>query len=110
MTLRRLGVADRRSRASPATFVSAIDELIQKGFQFPIHFAAIAINGSVIAGVFKDAPAGERRDCEVLTKHILDAGFELPINVMYVDASGGAARMVIGIPPAAAQPKVSLVH
>jgi hypothetical protein len=64
------------------------------GFELPLHFAAIASNGAVMAGTYRLDEAGGELACRV-TVEPTDM-VTTPVNIMYVDARGEAARVVIG--------------
>jgi len=72
-----------------------LGELIDKGFELPITFASIARNGSVIVGRYTYKENGDGLDCEVIAEQISPPGFALPINTMYVDQDGKAAKSEI---------------
>jgi hypothetical protein len=78
----------------------AIDELItEQAFEVPIYVASIAANGSTL--VFHchwtDQEHPEKGfDADIVTEHNVEPGFQFPINIMFVDATGErATRMVM---------------
>jgi hypothetical protein len=73
--------------------VAIVNQLLGQGFHFPIHLAAIAVNGSMISGSF----TGEK--FETSAQESFDDGYRLPINMMFVDGvTGDAARVLIQNP------------
>jgi hypothetical protein len=75
-------------------FAEALEHLLALGFKPPIRLAAVAVNGSVIV-VSYDCSTGGRMDCQFLAEYSQAEGFQLPINMMYVDQRGEAARFLI---------------
>jgi hypothetical protein len=63
------------------------------GFQPPILFAMIAINGSTVTGYYYQHD--DHLECK-FTSQILKDHFTLPVNIMFVDSStGNAVRVVL---------------
>ena len=63
----------------------SIQQLLDHGFEMPIHFAAIGTNGSVVAGTYRQS--GRNRagfDCQI-TVRTEDQDLTSPVNIMYVD-------------------------
>lgn len=74
-------------------FTAILEDLLARGFEPPIHIAVLAANGSVLAGSFTGTEFKPSAQC------YFGAGFQLPINMMFVDgATGAAARVVIEKP------------
>ena len=87
--------SDDRSSALTLAMANALRELIEEhGFEPPLFLSVIAVNGSVMAFRYRQCDDGPKT--EVVAEHLEAAGFALPINVMFVDARGEAARMRIG--------------
>jgi hypothetical protein len=62
----------------------------ERDMKLPFILAAVAINGSVLA-----IRAGEEEP-EVLVERVFGSGyFEVPINIMIVDAAGDAVRVLV---------------
>jgi hypothetical protein len=73
---------------------AVLEQLLGSGFELPIHFAMISTNGSVMAGTFTTGEEG--LDCRIVAQHLADPrGFEVPINIMFTDIRGEAARVCI---------------
>jgi hypothetical protein len=73
---------------------ASIQQLLDKGFEMPIHFAAVGTNGSVIAGTFRFSQGGKDLDCQI-TVHPPHHGLTAPVNIMYVDRRGETALVVL---------------
>ncbi len=73
---------------------ATLDELIgTQGFVLPIHAAALAVNGASLVITYEPAPDGLVPNVQHCTE---DSGiFPFPINLMFVDQRGEAARVVI---------------
>lgn len=68
----------------------AIDECVEnRGFQYPITIAAVGSNGSLMAAVFAPGTA------DMIAEHVVGRGLKFPVNVMFCDSQGEAARAVI---------------
>jgi hypothetical protein len=75
-------------------FVTAIEQLLHAGYALPMHCTAVGLNGALMH-VRYEAAAGAL-SAAVLADQAPDAGFTVPINVLFVDAKGQAARLLIG--------------
>lgn len=75
-------------------FAEALGAMLQNGFELPIHVAVVAVNGSMMFATYSDS-GGDTLDCDVTANHIVGPGLTLPINVMFVDSRGEAARVII---------------
>jgi len=74
---------------------AVVEQLLEGGFEFPIHLVAVAVNGSIIAGSF----AGPGKGFETSAHQTIGEGFTLPINLMFVNSkTGEAARILINGP------------
>jgi hypothetical protein len=73
----------------------SIRKLLESGFEMPIHFAAVGINGSVVAGTYTAAPNGRSFECQITVRTVKPEGLTAPVNVMYVDRRGEAALVVL---------------
>jgi len=67
---------------------------ISAGFQFPFYMSAVAVNGSVIVSRWTQSNNGEI-EMHFIAEHIEGEMMALPINVMLIDSTGQAARMLI---------------
>ncbi|MGA2318733.1 MAG: hypothetical protein ABSG71_20490 [Thermodesulfobacteriota bacterium] len=77
---------------SPESFGQILKTLLQNGFEAPLFVALIASNGAFMIGRYDEDGENLR-----WTKLADSNSSELrpPINIMYVDAHGEAARVVI---------------
>ena len=60
----------------------------------PFQMVAVGLNGALIAGSFAAASDGE--GLEFKQTALVGGDFLLPTNIMFVDAKGEAARVLIG--------------
>ncbi len=77
-----------------------IEELItEQGFEVPLYLASIAANGSIVALHYRwtdPTQPEEGLDADLVADHTVGPGFQFPINMIFVDATGErAARMVV---------------
>jgi hypothetical protein len=87
--------SDDRCNALTLAMAEALRVLIEEhGFEPPLFLSVIAVNGSVMAFRYRQGDDGPKT--EVLAEYLDATGFALPINIMFVDARGEAARMRIG--------------
>jgi hypothetical protein len=73
----------------------ALQQLLEKGFEWPLHAAAVGVNGSAIVLRYNADGEGPRVQC-LAEYEPPNAMMDLPINIMISDARGEAARIVIG--------------
>jgi len=73
----------------------SVQQLLDTGFEMPIHFAAMGTNGSVVAGTFQFSPDGQGFDCQITVQTANPEGLTAPVNIMYVDCKGEAALVVL---------------
>ena len=78
----------------------AIEELTtERGFEIPLYVAAIAANGSTLALHYSWADPSkpeEGLNADLVADYTVGPGFQFPINIIFVDATGErAARMVV---------------
>ncbi len=74
----------------------ALKELLGKGWKAPIFASVIAVNGSMIGCEYNYGGDQGNVNCKVLTEyHHPSNVFTLPVNVMFMDSTGRAARMTI---------------
>jgi hypothetical protein len=62
---------------------ASVQQLLDRGFEIPIHFAALGTNGSVFAGTFVPSPDGQGLDCQITIQPDSDEGLTGPVNIMY---------------------------
>ena len=73
----------------------SIRQLLNHGFEMPIHFAAVGVDGSVVAGTYIPSPRGGGAfDCQI-TLQSEGKSLGPPINIMYVDRRGESALIVV---------------
>lgn len=68
--------------------------LLDKGFQLPIYWVAVGINGSILAAQY-EASGDKDLTCNFLIEHCPSGTVQFPINMMFVDSQGQAARVLI---------------
>ena len=73
----------------------AIRECLEQGFELPVYAAIIASNGACAFFRFVDAGDDESVIPELLTQDLTEPGMVLPVNIMFSDPTGHAARMLI---------------
>ena len=73
---------------------NALTRLIKDDFGLPIHAFSVASNGSIFLAQYEESPS-QGLDITILYERINDDTFLFPINIVFVGASGKAARMVI---------------
>lgn len=74
---------------------ASVQELLAKGFEMPIHFAAVGANGAVFAGTFRLLPGSNELDCQITVETSNPEGLTGPINIMYVDRRGESALVIL---------------
>jgi hypothetical protein len=80
---------------------ASIGELLQeclekRGFQLPLHVAAVSANGTAMIARYTEGHTA--LDVTILAEHVEDPGYALPINMMFCDTVGNAARALIDKP------------
>ena len=73
----------------------AIRECLDQGFELPVYAAIIASNGACAFFRFVDAGDDESVVPELMAQNLLEPGMVLPVNIMFSDPTGQAARMLI---------------
>jgi hypothetical protein len=74
-------------------FQEALDGCLKRGMQLPFIVCAVSLNGSVICM----RANGMSADTDLLAEHYEGLGFLLPVNIMVIDKTGEAARIVFAI-------------
>ncbi len=73
----------------------AIEKLItEQGFEVPLYLASIAANGSIVALHYRwtdPTQPEEGLDADLVADHTVGPGFQVPINMIFVDATGERA-------------------
>jgi len=72
-----------------------LDALLERGYQPPIHFAAMGVNGSLIAALFHRAANENHFSTTCTAQYFVDESFALPINMLFVDSRGEAVRVLV---------------
>ena len=74
-----------------------LTECLDREMPLPFLMVCVGVDGSIIGARYTQSEEDEdkRFDVEVLVKHFTDGKMVLPINIMIVDASGEAARVLI---------------
>jgi hypothetical protein len=80
---------------------ASIKQLLDRGFEMPIHFAAVGTNGSVVAGTYRALSADPGFYCEITAQTLGMEGMTAPVNIMYVDSKGESAHVVLRQLPSA---------
>jgi hypothetical protein len=81
----------------PKDFAMILEDLQERGFALPFHVAAVGVNGAILAGDISEDATRSHLDFAVTAEHYPDdRGFECPMNMMFVDSKGEAARVVLG--------------
>ena len=78
---------------------ASVQELLARGFEMPIHFAAVGTNGAVAAGTFQLLPDSHELDCQITVEMSKPEGLTGPVNIMYVDRKGESALVVLKSSP-----------
>ena len=69
-----------------------LQSLLDSGFEAPLHVAGVARNGSAFVVTYELTKDG----LEPTFRLEPNGAFALPVNMMFVDQRGEAARLVIG--------------
>jgi hypothetical protein len=86
--------------AFPAEQIAqALDELLARGFVPPIYCAAVASNGCMYFVEFYGDVVGGF-EVQKHAEHNVAPGFRTPVNIIFVDQRGEAARVVLEGPDA----------
>jgi len=82
----------RRLRSKYGKFYSCFSK---GGFVMPIILASIDRYGSLMVAEYTPTPGKKDHwDCEIIAERMKSELFEPPINMLFVDARGEAARVV----------------
>ena len=76
-------------------FGEVIENLLAKGFEAPLYFCAIAVNGSMDIGRFERIGDTPDLHANFLAQHSTGDLHALPIHLLFVDPKGRVARVVI---------------
>jgi hypothetical protein len=75
---------------------NAIERCQSRGMRFPLLLVAIGVNGALFSARYTERTEGDGLDVEMMAEHSVEPGIQLPINIMIVDPTGEAARVLIG--------------
>jgi hypothetical protein len=75
-------------RLTPELFAGLFEAELRRGRRPPLHFAAIGVNGAMVFGRF-DPESG----VAILADHSPAEGFQVPVNLIFVDNEGEADRV-----------------
>ena len=73
----------------------AIRECLEQGFELPVYAAIIASNGASAFFRFVDAGDDESVIPVLMAQHLAEPEMVLPVNIIFSDPAGQAARMLI---------------
>ncbi len=85
---------------------SIMERLDEAGFEPPFLVVAMGVNGAMYYSRMTPSASHDGMDIEFLSKYLPDGeavGFKMPINMMWVDARGKAASVLVSGP---GEPKV----
>ena len=74
---------------------NALTRLINDNFGLPIHVFSISVNGSILVCRYEQSLVHSGLDVEICYEKYCDDIFLVPINLMFIGATGKAARIVI---------------
>lgn len=78
-----------------SVIVSTLNQLIEeRDFEFPVRFAVIGVNGSLLYGAYEMQDSGEV-ETDIHVEFNSEKGIAVPVNIIFVDATGKAARLAI---------------
>jgi hypothetical protein len=73
-----------------------IEACLQHGFQLPLTWCAVGVNGAVLAVRYAYGPdSNEAMEATVLAEHFPEEGFPLPAHVLVTDATNKGVHMVL---------------
>jgi hypothetical protein len=81
----------------PKVLGEIIQKLLEDNFELPIHSVIVGINGSILVGRYESSD-GENLIFTPLIDHCPSGMVKLPVNIMFVDAQGEAARVLFKAP------------
>jgi hypothetical protein len=76
-------------------FVSVLQHCQKRNMPLPYLFVAVAINGGILGARYLLDESGEGLEAEMLVEPTPGGMMQMPINVMIVDATGEAVRVLI---------------
>lgn len=75
--------------------VECLNGCHERGMPLPWFFISVAVNGCMMYARYTPNEDTETLDCELLAQHITGPGFQLPINMIIIDSTGNAVRIVV---------------
>jgi hypothetical protein len=77
----------------PKKMAEIFEKLLEEGFELPMYWVAVSANGS-IAGARYETSDGEHLNFVPLVDHSPSGIFQVPVNMMFTDTKGRAARVL----------------
>jgi hypothetical protein len=74
---------------------ASVRQLLDRGFEMAIHFAALGTNGEAVTGTYRFLSDRSGFECEITTQTPDPKGMTAPVNIMYVDSKGESAHFVL---------------
>jgi hypothetical protein len=71
-----------------------ITALLDDGFALPLYFTCMAVNGVMVYGRYSLEDGEEDLHCDILASHEVEDEMTLPLNILFMDHVGKAARIV----------------
>ena len=72
-----------------------VKKLLDRGFEMPIHFAALGANGAAVTGTYRFLSDRFEFECQITSETADPEGMTAPVNIMYVDSKGECAHSVL---------------
>jgi len=90
----REALKSRSGKAVSEAFKAAFERASERSFQFPMTTALVGRNGAFMFCRYHKTENGV--NLETLAEHEDDTGYEFPINMLMVDATGKELRVTMG--------------
>ena len=74
---------------------ASVKQLLDRGFEMPIHFAALGTNGAAVTGTYRFLSDRSGLECEITAQTPDPEGMTAPVNIIYVDSKGECAHLVL---------------
>jgi len=75
-----------------------IEALLVHGFELPLYFTCMSVNGMMVYGCYTEGEGEDGLHCDIRASYGSEEGFVIPLNIMFVDQRGKAARVVLRDP------------
>jgi hypothetical protein len=72
-----------------------ITELLTRGFEPPLYFTFVAVDGAMVYGRYAGLQGAEGMECDILATHSPESVLAPPLHLMIVDHRGEAARIFL---------------